>query len=37
LEDRRKLENNINMDVQEIGVEYVDWINLTEDRNQGAW
>jgi hypothetical protein len=30
---RSKWENNINMDVKKIGVEYVDWINLTEDRN----
>jgi hypothetical protein len=27
-------EDNIKMDIREIGCEYVDWINLAQDRDQ---
>jgi hypothetical protein len=30
----RRWEDNINMDLREIGWGVVDWINLAEDRNQ---
>jgi hypothetical protein len=32
-ETRRRLDNNIKMDVREIGLEGVDWIYLAQDRN----
>jgi hypothetical protein len=30
---RRRWEDNIKMDIREIGFGYVDWINLARDRN----
>jgi hypothetical protein len=30
---RRRHEDNIRMDLREIGLEGVDWINLAQDRN----
>ena len=31
---RRRWENNIKMDLQEVGCGVVDWIELTEDRDR---
>jgi hypothetical protein len=31
---RHRWENNIRMDLREIGLKSVDWIHLAEDRNQ---
>jgi hypothetical protein len=31
---RRRWENNINMDLQELGCEGMDWIDLAQDRNR---
>jgi hypothetical protein len=31
---RRRWENNINMDIKEIGWEGVSWINVAQDRNK---
>jgi hypothetical protein len=31
---RRRWEDNIRMDVREIGLEAVDWIHLSQDRNR---
>jgi hypothetical protein len=31
---RRRWENNIRMDIREIGWEVVDWIHVGEDRDQ---
>jgi hypothetical protein len=33
-EHRRRWEDNIRMDLREIGREGVDWIHLAQDRNQ---
>jgi len=30
---RRRWENNIKMDLQEVGCEIMDWIELTQDRD----
>jgi hypothetical protein len=30
---RRRWENNIRMDLQEVGCGYVDWIGLAQDRD----
>jgi hypothetical protein len=32
---RRRWMDNINMDLKERGSEYYDWIQLTQDRDQG--
>jgi hypothetical protein len=32
---RRRLDDNIKMDLREIGWGGMDWINLAEDRHQG--
>jgi hypothetical protein len=34
LEDRHRWEDNIRMDLREIGWEYLDWIHLAQDRDQ---
>jgi hypothetical protein len=34
--ERHRWEDNIRMDLREIGWEGVDWIHLAEDRNQWA-
>ena len=31
---RRRLENNIKMDLQEVGCRGIDWIDLAEDRDR---
>jgi len=31
---RRKLEDNIRMNLMEIGCEYVNWMHLAQDRDQ---
>ena len=31
---RRKLEDNIKMDIQEVGCEGADWIELAQDRDR---
>jgi len=31
---RRRCANNIRMDLREIGWEFVDWMHLTQDRDQ---
>ena len=31
---RRRWVDNIRMDLQEVGCEYMDWIGLAEDRDQ---
>jgi hypothetical protein len=31
---RRRWVDNINMDLREIGWDFIDWIDLTEDRDQ---
>jgi hypothetical protein len=31
---RRRLENNIKMDLSEIGLDGTDWIHLSQDRNK---
>jgi hypothetical protein len=31
---RRRWEDNIKMDIKEIGWEYVDWIHLAQDRDR---
>ena len=31
---RRRLVNNIRMDLQEVGCEYMDWIGLAQDRDR---
>jgi len=31
---RRGWVDNIRMDLQEVGCEYMDWIGLTQDRNR---
>jgi hypothetical protein len=31
---QRRCEDNIRLDLREIGCEYVDWIQLTQDRGQ---
>ena len=31
---RRRWEDNIRMDLQEVGVEYEDWIGLAQDRDR---
>jgi len=31
---RRRLEDNINIDIQEVGYEGMDWIDLAQDRNR---
>ena len=31
---RRRLENNIKMDLQEVGCGGIDWIDLAEDRDR---
>jgi len=31
---RRRLEDNIRMDLQEVGIGGVDWIELTQDRDR---
>jgi hypothetical protein len=33
---RRRWEDNIKMDIREIGVGDVDWINLAQDRDGGG-
>jgi len=31
---RRRLENNIKLDLQEVGCECMDWIDLAQDRDR---
>jgi hypothetical protein len=31
---RHRLEDNIRMDLREIGLEFVDWMHLAQDRDQ---
>ena len=33
---RRRLVNNIRMDLQEVGCRYMDWIGMAQDRETGG-